>query len=639
MKIILGLGNPGREYEKTRHNVGYMALDALADKLGARIERRGFRCVYGEARIGTERVVLAKPETYMNASGFAAVELLNWFKPDIGDLIVIYDDIDLPCGALRIRANGSAGTHNGMRSIVEQLGSEDFPRIRIGIGKPAHGLVDHVLGVPSEEDAKAIASALPSAADAAMLIARGRIDEAQTQFNYKPPKKEKPPKRERSEKSGLTKLSGAHGDGDCKGEGDDLPVFGRETVLFRAMRPCAHSLQKLPYSLADVIEAENRLARFAPLIKKLFPETEGAGGIIESPLLKADKLKSALEAKLDLKSIGGVFIKLDSALPVAGSVKARGGIYEVLCHAEELALKHRLITEADDYSRLAEHREFFSNHTVQVGSTGNLGLSIGISASAIGFKTIVHMSADAKQWKKALLRSRGVTVIEYEGDYGEAVKRGRALSDADEKSYFVDDENSVRLFMGYAVAALRLKKQLEDADITVDTDHPLFVYLPCGVGGAPGGITFGLKLVFGDSVRCIFVEPVNAPCMLAALIKHECIHISELGLSGKTDADGLAVGRASKLVYDTVGSMIDGEVTVSDARLKPLVQLVHGTERVFIEPSAATSVWALAKLAGSIADGAVPSALQGRLPSATHILWATGGGLVPEAEREKYVKQ
>lgn len=191
MFVIVGLGNPGSEYAKTRHNVGFMTIDKIAERLNISVNKKGFRSVYGEGRLGGTRVVLAKPETFMNNSGWAVGDLLKWYKPQHDELVVIYDDIDLPCGALRIRMNGSAGTHNGMRSIESLIGFEDFPRIRVGIGKPAHGLIDHVLGVPTDEEAKLIDGAMMQAAEAAELIIAGKPEEAQTRFNYKPPKKQK----------------------------------------------------------------------------------------------------------------------------------------------------------------------------------------------------------------------------------------------------------------------------------------------------------------------------------------------------------------------------------------------------------------------------------------------------------------
>ena len=251
----------------------------------------------------------------------------------------------------------------------------------------------------------------------------------------------------------------------------------------------------LPLSMADVDDAEARLARFAPFIMKKFPETAEARGIIESELREAEAMKERLCDKYGAKIEGRLFVKMDGDLPIAGSIKARGGIYEVLKHTEELALEHGLLREGDSYEKLAsdEARKFFSQYTMQVGSTGNLGLSIGIMSAAVGYNAVVHMSADARAWKKALLRSHGVKVIEYDTDYSEAVKQGRAQSDADPRSYFVDDENSKNLFLGYAVAAKRLVPQLKALGVAPDAEHPLFVYLPCGVGGAPGGVTFGLK--------------------------------------------------------------------------------------------------------------------------------------------------
>ena len=250
----------------------------------------------------------------------------------------------------------------------------------------------------------------------------------------------------------------------------------------------------IPLTAQDIADADSRLQRFAPFLQLRFPETRARNGLIESPLTEISCMHTRLNEKYAAGLPGRLLLKQDSHLAIAGSIKARGGIYEVLKHAEDLALEHGLLMPGDGYDKLADarSRDFFGSYTVQVGSTGNLGMSIGIMAAALGFHAVVHMSADARQWKKDLLRSRGVTVMEYGADYSEAVKQGRSLSDADPRSYFVDDEKSVDLFLGYAVAARRLSVQLERLNIAVDGAHPLFVYLPCGVGGAPGGITFGL---------------------------------------------------------------------------------------------------------------------------------------------------
>jgi len=369
-----------------------------------------------------------------------------------------------------------------------------------------------------------------------------------------------------------------------------------------------------PLSMSQIEDAENRLKRFAPLLKKLFPETDN--GIIESPLQPIPNMGKALNVN------GIMLLKRDDSLPIAGSVKARGGIYEVLKHTEELALKHGLITESSDYSLLADHGDFFSKYKIQVGSTGNLGLSIGIMSAAIGYKAVVHMSADARQWKKDLLRSHGVQVMEYQSDYSAAVKEGRRLSDADPNSYFVDDENSLDLFMGYAVAALRTKKQLEAMNIPVDREHPLHVHIPCGVGGAPGGITFGFKQLYGDNVHCFFIEPTAAPCMLLGMAtgKGPDICVRDIGLSGLTHADGLAVGRPSGFVGRVMKNILSGIVTVRDQSLYDYMRLLEKTENIFIEPSAC----------------AVFESIKYADENATHILWATGGSMVPEEIRNQY---
>jgi len=372
----------------------------------------------------------------------------------------------------------------------------------------------------------------------------------------------------------------------------------------------------------QVMAAQSRLLRYMPFIESAFPETQSRKGVIESNLLPTSYP-------------GNVFVKDDAHLPIAGSVKARGGIYEVLKHAEDLALSNQIFHLGDDYARFDsdEFRAFFHDYTVQVGSTGNLGLSIGIISASLGFNVIVHMSSDAKQWKKDLLRENGVTVKEYDGDYCEAVAKGRRLSEEDPKSYFVDDENSMDLFLGYSTAALRLKVQLYKAGIQVDSEHPLFVYLPCGVGGAPGGITFGLKQMYGDDVHCFFAEPTGAPCFTLGMSteqKNE-ISIQDIGLSGETIADGLAVGRASGLVCKVMDNLVSGSFTVTDEHLLKYQEDLEKREGIFIEPSACAGIHGITELQNTpefqrYIDN---HGLAEYMKTATHIIWATGGGLMP----------
>ena len=422
-------------------------------------------------------------------------------------------------------------------------------------------------------------------------------------------------------------------------------VAAAEEVLWLnpGLQSAETALPPMELGMADILDAEARLQRFAPFIRERFPETVPRGGLIESPLTPIPRMQRLLEERFGAVIPGRLLLKQDSHLAIAGSVKARGGIYEVLKHTEELAMENGLLSETDDYAKLAspEMREFFSRYTVQVGSTGNLGLSIGIASAAVGYKVIVHMSVDAKQWKKDLLRAHGVQVIEYEADYGEAVKQGRARSDADPMSYFVDDENSRNLFLGYAVAALRLRQQLAEQNVAVDWEHPLLVTIPCGVGGAPGGVAFGLKHVFGDSVHCFFAEPTQAPCMLAGMATglHSKVSVQDLGLTGLTEADGLAVGRPSGFVGGVMEPLLSGEVTIADPKLYTFMRALLESENIFLEPSACAAFQGPAELLRQ-PEGRDYAARQGltaeRLANSTHIAWATGGALVPEDIRKAY---
>jgi len=396
-------------------------------------------------------------------------------------------------------------------------------------------------------------------------------------------------------------------------------------------------------SCDDILDAERRLARFAPYIARVFPDTRADDGLIESPLRAVPGLQQAMESVFGWHIPGRLLLKCDNQLAISGSIKARGGIYEVLKYAESLALDQGLINFDDDYARFDsdEFKRLFARHSVAVGSTGNLGLSIGVISAQLGFRVTVHMSADARQWKKDLLRGKGVTVVEYDADYGEAVKQGRAQAAADPAMHFVDDENSTDLFLGYAVAASRLRQQLQDME--VDADSPLFVYLPCGVGGGPGGIAFGLKQIFGDRVHCFFAEPVASPCMLLGLMTglHEQVDVRDFGLDNVTESDGLAVSSPSGFVGRLMQEMISGVYTIQDEMLFRLLVMTRDTEQIALEPSALAGMTGPAMLmqSGAGRDYLRAQGLEDKILTATHIVWATGGSMVPAAEMDAYYRK
>ena len=422
---------------------------------------------------------------------------------------------------------------------------------------------------------------------------------------------------------------------------EDLVAL-KETVWFN---PGTTSLAEgLPYvglTERDVQDAHARLTRFAPYLAQAFPETAATGGIIESELAAIPAMQKRLEKAFGQHINGELLLKKDSHLPISGSIKARGGIYEVLTHAEKLALEAGLLTTKDDYRVLLspEFKQFFSQYSIAVGSTGNLGMSIGIMSARIGFNVTVHMSADARAWKKAKLRSHGVTVVEYEEDYGVAVEQGRKAAQSDPSCFFIDDENSRTLFLGYAVAGQRLKAQFAQQGRTVDSDHPLFVYLPCGVGGGPGGVAFGLKLAFGDNVHCFFAEPTHSPCMLLGIYTglHDTISVQDIGIDNLTAADGLAVGRASGFVGRAMERLLDGLYTLDDQTLYDMLGWLAQEEGIRLEPSALAGMAGPQHVCASTDYQQMHGFSADQLNNATHLVWATGGGMVPEAEMAQYL--
>lgn len=421
----------------------------------------------------------------------------------------------------------------------------------------------------------------------------------------------------------------------------DLVALQETTWFNPGVASAAQALGDVGLTAADVADASARLTRFASYLQRAFPETRDSGGIIESDIVPLPHLQQQLGERYNQVLNGALWLKRDSHLPISGSIKARGGIYEVLKHAEDLALAGNLLSLEDDYTLLDSEkaRAFFGQYKIAVGSTGNLGMSIGIMGAALGFQVTVHMSADARQWKKDKLRAHGVTVVEYASDYSVAVAQGRKQAEADPSCHFVDDENSLNLFLGYSVAAERLKHQLAAANIRVDAQHPLFVYLPCGVGGAPGGVAFGLKLAFGDAVHCVFAEPTHSPCMLLGVYTglHDEVSVQDFGIDNVTAADGLAVGRASGFVGKAMQRLLDGFYTVSDEEMYCLLALMERHEGQRLEPSALAGVPGIARVQADSAYLARAGLNSEAMAQATHLVWATGGNMVPGEEMEAYL--
>ena len=183
MFLIVGLGNPGKEYDGTRHNIGFAAVDYIADKYNIELNRIKFKGVFGEGFINGKKVILLKPTTYMNLSGESIREVINFYKISNEEVIVIYDDISLEVGRLRIRENGSHGGHNGIKSIIANLGTDVFPRVKIGVGAPKGNLVSHVLGKFSEDEIEILRETIKASSDAVSIMLKSDTKEAMNKFN------------------------------------------------------------------------------------------------------------------------------------------------------------------------------------------------------------------------------------------------------------------------------------------------------------------------------------------------------------------------------------------------------------------------------------------------------------------------
>lgn len=407
------------------------------------------------------------------------------------------------------------------------------------------------------------------------------------------------------------------------------PVFWKNPDYFSTPRfPVNGTEEKI------IDEAAARFKRSKDLIISAFPET--FNGEIASPITEIPHMKVLLERQYQTEINGRVFLKRDDLLPVAGSIKTRGGFHEVLAFAEKLGVENGLLNPNDEKNTILlseKAKALFQKYTISVGSTGNLGLSIGMIGAKLGFKVVVHMSTDAKEWKKELLRKHGVKVVEHQSDYSVAVEKAREEAATDKFIYFVDDENSSLLFSGYSHVASEVREQLDNLGVSISKEQPLFVYLPCGVGGGPGGVTFGLKREFGEHVHCFFAEPIQSPCMLVGLVTkmHQNVSVEDFHLTNQTEADGLAVGRPSGFVGKLMEQLLSGIYTLKDEELLRLLSLLYDSENIFLEPSA------LAGIKGPILMDYYPPFKE--VKKAIHLVWATGGSLVPEHLKQQLIER
>lgn len=335
------------------------------------------------------------------------------------------------------------------------------------------------------------------------------------------------------------------------------------------------------FSLFDAYETKLRFERFAKIFIEAFDE------IVDENYYKSEMKKSKLGEE--------VYLKLDSHLKVARSVKARGGFNEVISYIEKVLEEKNLLAKFSSLE-LSDIKEIMKDYTIEVSSTGNLGLSIGLCAKAFGFKTKVHMSRDAKEWKKDMLRSAGAEVLEYDNDYTYAVKMGRLSASQNPDSYFVDDEMSEKLFLGYASSIFEIIDQVKESAMMISYEEPLNVFLPCGVGGAPGGIAFALRSFFKDYVKIYFLEPTEYPSMLYSYLMKKASSVKDIGLASNTVADGLACASPSKLVFPMLDYLVDGFFAFNDDNIIKAKEKVLEVDNEIIEASSATAILAYEKL-------------------------------------------
>ncbi len=387
---------------------------------------------------------------------------------------------------------------------------------------------------------------------------------------------------------------------------------------------------------AKVAKTCENWIRMAPLLAACFPGLQPQRGRLRSQLLPVPGLR-----RLMPQDTGRYYVKSDNDLQVSGSTHIRGAVYEVTLLAMVLGRKLGLMTDEAGPMALttAEARQAFSAYKVVTASSGNLGLAVGRAAQGLGFRVEVHMPRSARSWIERELRTSGIKVVLHEDGFRKTNEAAMRAAEGDPGSYFVDEKHSRLLFFGASAAAAELQAQLVRQNIQISKDRPLFLYLPCGSGSAPGGVAMGARQMFGPNVHCFFAEPVCTPKALAALStpRSKPVNVRDMGLRSRTAAAGLSVPELSPLVAGAMESQLSGVFTVEDDIMFRWLAQAQDRAGLQLDPGAAASLAGPEMLMQTDAGRAYLErhGLQDKMRDAVHVMWATGGGCMPDADYER----
>ncbi|MDO4617720.1 MAG: D-serine ammonia-lyase [Lachnospiraceae bacterium] len=379
------------------------------------------------------------------------------------------------------------------------------------------------------------------------------------------------------------------------------------------------------YSYIYLKAAQKRFMRFLPYIAEAFPETAAKKGVIESGLIEIPAMKEWLNTR-GANLQGRVFLKDDAHLPVGGSVEVRGGVHAVLRIAEDLARDAELLVPGEKYNVFNKeaYRQLFGQYTILLCTGADLALAAGLTAEKLGFRVIAQLPSGEAEWKKQLLKEHGIVIREYEGDYRQAVSAAKREADADPKIFLID-KDSKDLFFGYSSAALRLKVQLGKMDISVDPEHPLFVYIPGDSAAAAGGLTYGLKEVFGRDAHCLIGESVSSSVSWKETLsgEHRMQDNPSEQKTGNSTAD-------ENFTEEMLRTLVSGIFQIDEESLNVYRKELVEKEQLFLEASACAGFAGPEQIQqkGTLWESYLEKeGLKDHVSDAVHIVWGTTGGL------------